>query len=75
MRYEIGKMFECEIEQSKPLTPIDYVFPTEKENQKYINLIATDTLRDFEIAVIIKRRKRIAYEDYFKRNSTKQKKQ
>ena len=55
MRYEIGKMFECEIEQSKPLRPIDYIFPTERENQKYINLLNTQVITDFEVSVVVRR--------------------
>lgn len=32
MRYEIGKSFECEVEQSKPSKKIDYFIPDEKKN-------------------------------------------
>lgn len=70
MRYEIGKMFECEIEQSKPLTPIDYLLPTEKENQKYLNLLNTEIIKEFEEQVVRKREERKQYENHFKRLGT-----
>lgn len=55
MRYQIGKIFECEIEQSKPLKPIDYLFPSERDNQKYLNLLHTEVIKEFEKEVIEKR--------------------
>lgn len=47
MKYVIGKSYEDAVEQSKEIAPFDYPIPTEKENQRFLNLLFSDSQDKF----------------------------
>jgi len=48
MGYVHGKQFECEIEQSKPLPPLDYHIHTPEENFEYLHILFSNKQELFE---------------------------
>lgn len=64
MKYEIGKPYTGTVESSKPIKAFDYPIPTPAENQKYLNLLFSKALGDFEKERRIKVLKRaVKYEN------------
>lgn len=59
MKYQTGKSFQSNIVgKAKSLPPIDYIIPTEYENQKYLNLMGRQVLSTFEKEVEERRKQR-----------------